>query len=115
MTDVTLEALRTEADTEAAPVKVVLADGSEAVLPLLLRLSQTARDTVRAQLADLDTIASDSPDDADRRAHLICAILRTVADKGEQLVAELNGDVVVTDKVLDKWKQASGLGDHDQA
>lgn len=100
----TLDELRQEADAEHPPVPIGLSDGAEAVLTPLMRLPQTVRDTVMAKLADLDSQDSGSEDQANRQAHIAADVLRLVADKGEQLLAELDGDVVLTLKVLGKWR-----------
>lgn len=101
---VNLDNLRTEADAEYPPVTIGLSDGTDATLTPLLRLPQTARDTVTAKLDDLDSQDAGVVEQANRQAHIAADILRTVADKGEQLVAELNGNVVLTLKVLGKWR-----------
>ena len=99
-----LNDLRTEADAEHPPVPIGLSDGTDATLTPLLRLPQTVRDTVMAKLADLDGQDPAVTEQANRQAHIAADILRTVADKGEQLLAELDGDVVLTMKVLRKWR-----------
>lgn len=99
-----LSDLRAEADAEHPPVTVGLDDGTDATLTPLLRLSQTVRDTVMAKLADLDGQDGSVDDQANRQAHIAADILRQVADKGEQLLAELDGDVVLTMKVLGQWR-----------
>lgn len=99
-----LDDLRTEADAEYPPVSIGLGDGTEATLTPLLRLSQTVRDTVMAKLQDLDSQDPAVTEQANRQAHIAADILRTVADKGEQLLAELDGDQVLTMKVLSKWR-----------
>lgn len=101
-----LNDLRTEADAEHPPATVRLADGTDATLTALLRLPQTVRDTVMAKLADLDSQDPTVTEQANRQAHIAADILRAVADKGEQLVAELDGDVVLTLKVLNGWRSA---------
>lgn len=101
----TLDELRQEADAEHPPVPIGLSDGVEVVLTPLLRLPQTVRDTVMAKLADLDNSQdAGTEEQANRQAHIAADVLRLVADKGEQLVAELDGDQVLTLKVLGKWR-----------
>lgn len=99
-----LNDLRTEADAEHPPILIGLGDGTEATLTPLLRLPQTVRDTVTAKLDDLDGQDPAVTEQANRQAHIAADILRTVVDKGEQLLAELDGDVVLTLKVLGKWR-----------
>lgn len=99
-----LNDLRAQADAEHPPVIIGLGDGSEATLTPLLRLPQTVRDTVMAKLADLDGQDASVDEQANRQAHIAADILRMVADKGEQLVAELDGDQVLTIKVLGQWR-----------
>ncbi len=99
-----LNDLRAEADAEHPPVTIGLSDGTDATLTSLLRLPQTVRDTVMAKLADLDSQDAGTEDQANRQAHIAADVLRLVADKGEQLLAELDGDVVLTLKVLGKWR-----------
>jgi hypothetical protein len=101
---VNLNDLRAEADAEHPPVTIGLSDGTDATLTSLLRLPQTVRDTVMAKLADLDSQDAGTEDQANRQAHIAADVLRLVADKGEQLLAELDGDVVLTLKVLGKWR-----------
>lgn len=103
-----LNDLRAEADAEHPPVTIGLSDGTDATLTSLLRLPQTVRDTVMAKLADLDSQDSGTEEQANRQAHIAADVLRLVADKGEQLVAELDGDQVLTMKVLGKWRAGSG-------
>ena len=104
----TLDELRQEADAEHPPVPIRLSDGVEAMLTPLMRLPQTVRDTVMAKLADLDSQDASVDEQANRQAHIAADVLRLVADKGEQLVAELDGDMVLTMKVLGKWRAGSG-------
>lgn len=96
--------LRTEADDERPSVKIELSDGTEATLLPLMRLPQTARDTVLAKLKDLDSQDPSVTEQANRQAHIATAILRAVA--GDQLAEELNGDHLLTMKVLSMWRSA---------
>lgn len=100
----TLDTLRSTVDAEHPHIAIGLSDGTEAKLTPLLRLPQTARDTVMVKLDDLDNQDPSITEQANRQAHIAADILRIVADNSEQLLAELDGDIVLTMKVLAQWR-----------
>lgn len=104
-----LNELRTQADADHPPIAVGLSDGTTATITPLLRLPQNTRDTVQVKLNDLDRQDQAVTAQANRAAHIAVDIIGTVAtDNGEQLVAEINGDLALAMAVLGQWRSGNG-------
>jgi len=112
----TLDALREEVEREFAPVEIVVSDGTTVTLRNLLRLSKTERDVVVAKLKVLETIDKDAEsaedsNEIDLLADTAAEILALVADHGDKLIKELDGDVSVILKVLNVWMGSTQPGE----
>lgn len=113
---ITLDSIREEVEKEFAPLKVGLSDGTEAVLKSLVRLNEKARKAVLAELKVIEEVTSreDDATEADDVSALIAAIgkvLELVCDKGRQLAKEIDGDLLVSMKLLTQWMEATQAGE----
>ena len=108
----TLDALRQEVERQYSPVTVTLADGTDVTLRNLLRLDRKDRDKVMESLKQLEDTDSITDGDVDSVVDAAFTVLELVAEKGgKQLVAELEGDIPLTMKVLETWMAASQPGE----
>ena len=112
----TLDSIREEADKSFRPVVIELYDGSECTLVNLLRLPRKDRLRVTALLRKLEKMegAEESDmeqDDVDLFLDTATEILTIVGDKGKKLVADIDGDLTVTMKVMEKWMDATSSGE----
>lgn len=112
----TLESIREEADKSFRPVVIELSDGTECVLSNLLRLPRKDRIEVTRllkKLEHLDGAEEDDLDDDEVDVFLdtATAVLTIVGDKGKKLVAEIDGDLTVTMKVMEKWMESTQSGE----
>lgn len=111
----TLDALREEAEREFAPTTITLSDGTEVVLQNLLRLKKRDRKVVLEKLKVLEAIdgteTSEETDEIELLAETATEILELVADKGQKLLRELDGDVSIILKVLNKWMESTQPGE----
>lgn len=112
----TLESLREEADKSFRPLVIELSDGTECVLSNLMRLHKKDRLKVTRLLRDLESTGQAdqgtvADDDVDVFMDAATEILLVVADKGKRLVAELDGDLTVTMKVMEKWMETTSSGE----
>ena len=112
----TLESLREEADKSFRPLVIELSDGTDCVLANLMRLPKKDRLKVTRLLRDLESTGqaerdSLEDDDVDVFMDTATEVLLTVADKGKKLVAEIDGDLTVTMKVMEKWMETTSSGE----
>lgn len=112
----TLESIREEADKSFRPVVIELSDGTECVLSNLLRLPRKDRIEVTRLLKKLEHLDGADEDDLDDDEvdvflDTATAILTIVGDKGKKLVAEIDGDLTVTMKVMEKWMESTQSGE----
>lgn len=112
----TLDAIREEADKSFRPVAITLSDGSECVLSNLLRLPRKKRIEVTALLKKLENMdgveESDlDEDEVDVFLDTATTILTIVGDRGRKLVDEIDGDLTVTMKVMEKWMESTQSGE----
>ena len=108
----TLDALRQEVERQYSPVTVTLADGTDVTLRNLLRLDRKDRDKVMESLKRLEDTDSITDGDVDSIVDAAFTVLELVAEKGgKKLVAELEGDIPLTMKVLETWMAASQPGE----
>ena len=112
----TLDSIREEADRSFRPVVIELSDGTECVLSNLLRLPKKQRVEVTRllkKLEHMDGADQDSLDDDEVDVFLDTAteVLSIVADKGKKLIAEIDGDLTVTMKVMEKWMESTSSGE----
>jgi hypothetical protein len=112
----TLESIREEADKSFRPVVIELSDGSECVLSNLLRLPRKDRLEVTRLLKKLEHLegaeeADLDDDEVDVFLDTATAVLTIVGDKGKKLVAEIDGDLTVTMKVMEKWMESTQSGE----
>ena len=112
----TLDSIREEADRSFRPVVIELSDGTECVLSNLLRLPKKQRVEVTRllkKLEHMDGADQDSLDDDEVDVFLDTAteVLSIVADKGKKLIAEIDGDLTVTIKVMEKWMESTSSGE----
>jgi len=113
-----LDDLREEVEREFQPVVITVSDGTEVSLRNLLRLPKKDRDAVMRLVTDLqdlnDTVADENgeanTDDADRLVDTASEILALVADNGKKLIKELDGDLTLTMRVLEKWMASTSSG-----
>lgn len=110
----TLDSLREEVESEFAPMKLTLSDGTEVVLRSLLRLKDKERAEVLETLKSLD-FKSDSEDDTPERVEQltknVARVLELVSDNGKKLLKELDGDLLLMMKVLNRWMEETQLGE----
>lgn len=111
-----LDSIREEADRSFRPVIIELSDGTECVLSNLLRLPKKDRVEVTRllkKLEHLDGAEQDSLDDDEVDVFLDTAtqVLTIVGDRGKKLVAEIDGDLTVTMKVMEKWMESTQSGE----
>jgi hypothetical protein len=106
----TLDDLRAEVEREYAPLEITLSDGSTVTLKHLLRLPKKTRDKVVDTLKALETKEGDDPD-VDVMVDAATQVLKLVADNGTGLVKELDGDVTLVMRVLERWMQMSQPGE----
>ena len=105
-------------EREFQPVVITVSDGTEVSLRNLLRLPKKDRDAVMRLVTDLqdlnDTVADENgeanTDDADRLVDTASEILALVADNGKKLIKELDGDLTLTMRVLEKWMASTSSG-----
>jgi hypothetical protein len=112
----TLQSIREEADRSFRPVVITLADGSECTLSNLLRLPKKQRLEVTRLLKKLEHLEGNDPDDlesddVDVFLETASQILCVVGDKGKKLVAEIDSDLTVTMKVMEKWMDSTQSGE----
>jgi len=112
----TLESIREEADRSFRPVVITLSDGSECVLSNLLRLPKKDRLEVTRLLKKLENMEGSTEDDleddeVDVFLDTATQVLTIVGDKGKKLVAEIDGDLTVTMKVMEKWMESTSSGE----
>lgn len=112
----TLESIREEAEKSFRPVTIELSDGSECVLSNLLRLPKKDRIEVTRLLKNLEHLEGEAQDeleedDVDVFVDTASKILAIVGDRGKKLVAEIDGDLTVTMKVMEKWMESTSSGE----
>ena len=112
----TLESLREEADRSFRPVVITLSDGTECTLANLLRLLRKQRIEVTKLLKNLEHLEGGTADDleeddVDAFLNTATEILTIVGDRGKKLVAEIDGDLTVTMKVMEKWMESTQSGE----
>jgi len=113
-----LDDLRAEVENEFQPVVITVSDGTGVSLRNLLRLPKKDRDAVMRLVTDLqdlnDTVADENgeagAEDADRLVDTASQILALVADNGKKLIKELDGDLTLTMRVLEKWMASTSSG-----
>lgn len=101
----TLDSLREEADKQYKPLSVSLSDGTEVALKNILRLPAKGREAI---LKAVDAINKDDTS-VELIAKSIDSILKGVADKPAELLAELNGDLAVSISLIEKWMAGTQL------
>lgn len=112
----TLESIREEADRSFRPVIIELSDGTECVLSNLLRLPKRERIQVTQLLKKMEHLDGGTADelgedDVDVFLTTATEVLSLVADKGKKLIAEIDGDLTVTMKVMEKWMESTQSGE----
>ena len=107
-----LDSLREEADKAYAPLKVALSDGSEVVLRNLLRLKKDVRTEVFDLLKKLEETEEQSGQDhVDNLLGIVEELIRKVADRGDDLLNELDGDIALSMQILNGWLGESQAGE----
>lgn len=110
----TLDSLREEVSREFAPLVIALSDGTETVLRNLLRLDEKSRKEVLDAIKSLD-LKDDEEVDGDGRVKELTAgvsrVLELISDKGKKFVRELDGDLLLMMKVLNRWMEETQLGE----
>ena len=108
-----LDSLREEVANEFAPLKIALSDGTETVLRNLLRLNEKTRtevlDTIRGMKLEEDE--EESEDRVKQLTENVARVLELISDKGKKFVRELDGDLLLMMKVLNRWMEESQLGE----
>jgi hypothetical protein len=106
-----LDDLREEVEREFAPVTIELSDGTEVTLRNLLRLPKGQRREVVSTLKVLEEVDGTDDSDVEELLHAATSVLEIVADNGKKLAKELDGDLAVTMKVLERWMEATQPGE----
>jgi len=112
----TLDSIREEADRSFRPVIIELSDGTECTLSNLLRLPKKERLEVTRLLKKLENMEGAEQDDleddeVDLFLNTATEVLTIVGDKGKKLIAEIDGDLTVTMKVMEKWMESTQSGE----
>jgi hypothetical protein len=112
----TLDSIREEADKSFRPVVIELSDGTECTLANLLRLPRNQRIQVTKLLKKLEKYEGSDKDDleddeVDLFLDTATEVLTIVGDRGKKLVAEIDGDLTVTMKVMEKWMDSTSAGE----
>ena len=112
----TLDSIREEADKSFRPLVIELSDGTECTLSNVLRLPKNDRLKVTKLLRNLEGVSAAGEDDPDENGVDVfmdsaTEVLLIVADKGKKLVAEIDGDLTVTMKVMEKWMETTSSGE----
>lgn len=111
--------LRADLDKEFAPLSLDLGAGKSVVLRNLLRVTDAEREAVLSALAEVDELhdgeddSATSPEDMSRLSRAVELVLTTVAEpgKGPALAAALNGDLMLSMKVMERWTEATQPGE----
>lgn len=106
-----LDDLREEVEREFAPVTIELSDGTEVTLRNLLRLPKGQRRDVVDTLKVLEAVDGSDDSDVEELLYAATSVLEIVADHGKKLTKELDGDLAVTMKVLERWMEATQPGE----
>jgi Mycobacteriophage tail assembly protein len=122
----TLDNLRADIDKEFSPVRLTLSDGDEIVMRSILRLGEKDRKAVLEHITKLQEAGSevepsgdaekDTAEGAKRFEALqkhSSAIIEKIAQKGKgrKLLAELDGDVPLTLRIISTWIEATEPGE----
>jgi hypothetical protein len=114
----TLDSLREEVEKQYAPVTITLADGSEVLLRNLLRLPRKLREEALETLRELENVEQDSADESsvDKMTEVASSVLDLVAESGgKRLIRELDGDLTLTMKVLQRWMESTQVGEAERS
>jgi hypothetical protein len=101
----TLESLREEADRVFKPLTVPLSDGTESVLRNILRLNEKARTSVLAAMEAINADETTVPQMIDH----VSSIIKAVATNPAKLLKDLDGDLAVSIKLIEKWTEGTQL------
>lgn len=108
----TLDSLREEVESEFAPMKLGLSDGTEVVLRSLLRLKAAERTEVLESLKNLKMDDDgDSPERVEHLTQSVSRVLEVIADNGKKFLKELDGDLLLMMKVLNRWMEETQVGE----
>ena len=110
MATFTLDELRAEVEREFAPLTITLSDGSTATLKNLLRLPKKTRDKVVDTLKTLES-KEDEDQDIDAMVDAVTSVLKMVSDNGAALVKDLDGDVTLMMRVVERWMSSTSPGE----
>lgn len=110
MATFTLDELRAEVEREYAPMVITLSDGTDCTLKNLLRLPKRVRDQVVETLKVMEPKDGEEQD-VDATIDAAASVLKLVADHGGKLVKELDGDVAMTMKILERWMASTSVGE----
>lgn len=112
--------MRAALDKEFAPCPVDLGD-EVVVLRNLMRVEDTTRTKVMKALERIDTLKGDeddeerqqTPEEIEQMSAAITEVLSLLPanGKGEKLVAEINGDLILSTRVLERWTEATQPGE----
>ena len=105
----TLDSLRAEADKAFKPLIVPLSDGTESVLKNILRLAKPVREEI---LAAVDTLNKDETT-VNELSEAVEAIIALAATNPDQLLADLEGDLAVSIKLIEQWIDGTQLPEAD--
>lgn len=101
----TLDSLREEADKDFRPFVVTLSDGTEAVLKNILRLNKKAREAI---LEAINGLSSDDTTVEELAGH-VTSIISGVSTNTSKLLKDLDGDLAVSMKLIEKWMAGTQL------
>jgi hypothetical protein len=107
----TLDSLREEADKQFKPLTFPLSDGTEVTLKNILRLTGKAREVT---LAAIDALNGDDTGVAELASH-IETIIKSVATSPAKLLKDLDGDLAVSMKLIEKWTAGTQLPEADSS
>jgi hypothetical protein len=106
-----LDSLREEADKQFKPLSFPLSDGTEVTLKNVLRLTGKARETV---LGAIDALNADDTG-VSELAKQVETIIKGVASQPAKLLKELDGDLAVSIKLIEKWTAGTQLPEADSS
>lgn len=101
----TLDALREEADKQYEPLVVALSDGTESVLKNVLRLNKPTRTAILGAVDALNE-GSGSYNEISENVEVI---ISAVATSPEKLLEDLDGDLALSIKLIERWMNGTQL------
>lgn len=108
----TLDQLRSDVEKRFTPFEIQVSDDYSVKLANLVRVGKEKREEIGVLLEKLDPKDADaSEEDIRESAEGIFRLLADDAKAAETLIEKLDGDVALLIGLLEKWMEATGLGE----